>query len=137
MLSWSDVPTVNACLNGTSAALLVAGWRFVRAGRIRAHRACMLAACATSTLFLVSYLAYHAHAGSTRFAGTGWMRGLYFAILGSHTVLAIVVVPLVARTLWLALRDRVPEHRRLARITLPIWLYVSVTGVVVYWMLYH
>ena len=137
MVSWSDLPTVNAGLNAVSAVLLTAGFGFVRAKRIQAHRACMLAACATSTLFLISYLAYHAHAGATRFSGTGWVRGLYVAILGSHTILAVVVVPLALRTLWLAWRDRVPEHRRLARVTLPIWLYVSVTGVVVYGMLYH
>lgn len=130
-------PSLNACLNATSAVLLIAGACFIKAGRIGAHRACMLAACAASTLFLISYVTYHAHVGSVRFRGTGWIRPVYFTILISHTILAVVIVPMVARTLFLAARKRFADHRAMARWTLPAWLYVSVTGVIVYVMLYH
>lgn len=133
----SALPALNAALNASSAALLVAGWGCIRARRTIAHAACMVSACVVSTAFLVSYLTYHAAVGSVRFLGTGWVRPVYVAVLGSHTVLAIVVVPLVARTLFLAARRRFAQHRAIARWTLPLWLYVSVTGVVVYWMLYH
>jgi putative membrane protein len=132
-----DLPTVNAVLNATSAVLLVLAYRAIRRLEIERHRALMLSAAATSTLFLVSYIAYHARVGSVRFTGQGPIRSIYFAILGSHTLLAIVVVPLVLRTLYLGLRRRDDKHRPIARFTLPIWLYVSVTGVIVYWMLYH
>jgi putative membrane protein len=131
------LPSVNAALNATCAILLVLGWRAIRRGRRDTHRALMLAACATSVLFLVSYLARVALTGTHRFPGDGALRAVYLAILATHTVLAAVVVPLVLRTVWLALQSRVAEHRRLARLTLPIWLYVSVTGVVVYVMLYR
>ena len=131
------LPTVNAGLNASSAALLILGWVCIRSGWVRPHLACMLTACVLSVTFLASYILYHAQVGSVRFTGHGWIRPVYFAILVSHTVLAIAIVPLVARTLWLALRRRFVEHRRLARVTLPLWLYVSVTGVVVYWMLYR
>ncbi|MBI3996100.1 MAG: DUF420 domain-containing protein [Candidatus Omnitrophica bacterium] len=130
-------PSLNAVLNATSAILLMAGALCIKAGRIGAHRACMLAACATSTLFLISYVAYHAQAGSVHFRGTGWTRPAYFTILISHTILAVVIVPLAARTLFLAARERFADHRAMARWTLPVWLYVSVTGVVVYLMLYR
>ena len=133
----ASLPHLNAALNATSAFLLTAGWRCIRARRIAAHRACMVAACATSTLFLVSYLIYHAHVGSVRFQRTGWMRPVYFTILLSHTTLAVAIVPLVARTLWLAAHGRFTRHAALARWTLPLWLYVSITGVIVYLMLYH
>ena len=115
----------------------MAGYGFIRARRIAAHKACMLAATSVSALFLVSYLYYHFHAGSTRFQGEGLVRLVYFAVLLSHTVLAAAVPPLALITLILALRDRIDRHRRLARWTLPIWLSVSITGVVVYAMLYH
>ena len=134
-LAW--LPTLNAILNAASALLVTAGWRCIRRGRIAAHRACMLGACAVSTLFLASYLTYHAHVGSVRFRGAGGIRALYLAILASHTVLAIAIAPLVIWTVTLAARGRFTAHRRIARWTLPLWLYVSVTGVVVYWMLYH
>lgn len=130
-------PTLNAALNAVSALLLVAGWRSVRSKRVGRHIACMISACVASACFLLSYLGYHAQAGSIRFLGTGWVRPLYFAVLLSHTVLAVVVVPLVVRTLVLAGRRRFPEHVAAARWTLPVWLYVSVTGVLVYWLLYR
>ena len=134
-LAW--LPALNATLNATSAILLVAGYRCIRSGRIRAHTGCMLGACLVSALFLVSYLVYHARVGSVRFPGAGWMRPVYFTILLSHTVLAVVIVPLVFRTLALAAHRRFAEHTALARWTLPLWLYVSITGVLVYWMLYR
>jgi putative membrane protein len=131
------LPTVNAALNAASAVLLFSGWRAIRAGRRDVHRALMLSACGTSTLFLASYLTRIALTGTHRFPGTGLLRAAYLAVLGSHTILAVATLPLVLRTLFLALRERFPEHRRIARWTFPIWLYVSVTGVVVYVMLYH
>ena len=124
-------------LNGTSAVLLVTAHRMIKRGRMATHRALMLAAVATSTLFLISYLYYHAHVGSVRFQGHGWSRPLYFSILISHTILAATIVPLVIITLTLALKGRFERHRAIARWTYPIWLYVSVTGVVIYVMLYH
>lgn len=132
-----DWPALNACLNAAAAVLLLAGYRLIRAGRRDAHRRAMLAAFSVSVLFLVSYLAYHAQAGSVRFARTGPIRTVYLSILVSHSILAAAVPVLATLTLWRALRGRFDAHRRLARWTLPIWLYVSVTGVVVYWMLYH
>lgn len=131
------LPSVNAALNATSAVLLFSGWRAIRAGRRDLHRALMLSAFASSTLFLAGYLTRIALTGTHRFPGTGLMRAAYFAVLGSHTVLAVTALPLVLRTLFLALRERFPDHRRIARWTLPVWLYVSVTGVVVYVMLYR
>ena len=131
------LPHLNATLNATSAVLLLAGWACIRAKHVGAHRACMVGACGVTALFLTSYLIYHAQVGSVRFRGTGWIRPAYFAILISHTVLAIVIVPLALRTLHLAVRNRIEAHRAIARWTLPVWLYVSVTGVIVYGMLYH
>lgn len=131
------LPTLNATLNATSAALLLAGYVAIRTQRVRWHFLCMTAACLTSAVFLASYLYYHARVGSVRFPGQGWARPLYFTILTSHTLLAITIVPLVARTLYLALRGQFHAHRRLARWTWPLWLYVSVTGVIIYWMLYR
>jgi uncharacterized membrane protein YozB (DUF420 family) len=133
----SYLPHLNACLNGTSALLLFSGYRFIRAGNVTAHRACQLTAFTVSILFLASYLTYHYHHGTTRFQGTGLVRPIYFTILTSHTILAIVIVPLVMMTLYRALRQDFVRHRRIARITLPIWLYVSITGVIVYLMLYQ
>ena len=138
MLSYSDLPTVNATLNGTGSVLLITGYFFIRQKKIRAHKACMIAASMVSILFLTSYVTYHYHVGFTRFTGEGWMRTVYFAILIPHTILAMVAVPpLVIMTLYAALRGCFDRHKRVARWTLPIWLYVSVTGVLVYWMLYH
>jgi len=133
----SDLPAVNASLNAASASFLLAGWLLVRAGRRTAHRNCMLAALACSTLFLASYLVYHFHVGSVRFTGQGAIRAVYFAILTSHTILAVAIVPLVATTVVRAWRARFEAHRRIARVTLPLWAYVSVTGVAIYWMLYR
>ena len=128
---------LNAILNGVSAVLLVTGYFFIRRKRISAHRACMLGAFITSTLFLISYLTYHYYHGSTRFQGQGWVRTVYFVILTTHTSLAVLIVPLVLTTLSRAIRRSFARHARLARWTLPLWLYVSVTGVVVYFMLYQ
>lgn len=131
------LPTLNAVLNGTSAVLLGAGWTFIRGRRIAAHRACMLAAFCVSVLFLVSYVTYHALAGSRPFTGQGWVRWIYFPVLVSHIVLAAGMVPFVLTTLYRALGGDFARHARLARLTLPVWLYVSLTGVLVYGMLYH
>ncbi len=131
------LPHVNASLNATSGVLLLAGFYCIRRRWISAHRACMVAAFSVTMAFFASYLTYHAHVGSITFKGIGPSRTLYFAILISHTILAITIVPLAVRTLYLAGRQRFESHRALARWTLPLWLYVSVTGVIVYWMLYH
>ena len=131
------LPHVNAFLNGTSAVLLFTGYSFIRARNVIAHRTCQIAALIVSSLFLVSYLVYHYHHGSTRFLGVGFVRPLYFTILTSHTILAVVIVPLIFLTFYRALRGDFIRHRRIARVTLPLWLYVSVTGVIVYLMLYH
>jgi putative membrane protein len=136
LIPLSSLPALNAVLNSASALLLAAGWLFIRSGNVAAHRRCMLAALATSTLFLTSYLIYHYHVGSVPFTGQGWTRRLYFTILISHTSLAVTIVPLVLITLYRALRNRFERHKRIARWTLPLWLYVSVTGVIVYGMLY-
>jgi uncharacterized membrane protein YozB (DUF420 family) len=134
------LPAVNATLNGAAAVLLVAGFAAIKAGRRQRHRRLMLSAFVVSVAFLACYLYYHfavAAGKPTPFNGTGWTRGAYFALLISHTVLAAVNLPMVLRTLWLAQRERFEAHRRLARWTFPIWLYVSVTGVAVYVVLYH
>jgi uncharacterized membrane protein YozB (DUF420 family) len=131
------LPTINAALNGTCACLLLTGFWLIRKGNKETHAKVMAAAFGVSVLFLISYLTHHALHGSTRFTGTGWVRPVYFAILISHTLLAAVIVPLVLRTIYLAFKRRDAEHRAIARWTLPLWLYVSVTGVVVYWMLYQ
>ena len=133
----ADLPALNAVLNATSATLLTTGYVLIRRGRVAAHRRVMLAALTSSALFLTSYLVYHAQVGSVRFQGQGPVRTLYFTILLTHTALAVAIVPLVGMTLVPALRGRFDRHRRLARITLPLWAYVSVTGVVIYWMLYR
>jgi uncharacterized membrane protein YozB (DUF420 family) len=133
----SYLPHLNACLNGTSAVLLLSGYTFIRSGNVAAHRACQVSALIVSLLFLASYLTYHYNHGTTRFQGTGLARPIYFTILTTHTILAVVIVPLVAVTLYRALRGDFSRHRRIARITLPLWLYVSITGVIVYLMLYR
>ena len=131
------LPLLNACLNATSAALLSAGWVFIRRRRVTAHKICMVSALAVSILFLVSYVTYHSLAGSRPFGGVGWIRVIYFPMLLSHIVLAAVIVPLALTTVYRARQGNFARHVRIARWTLPIWLYVSVTGVLVYWMLYR
>lgn len=137
MIGLDQLPALNAALNATSALLLVAGWVSIRRRAVAVHKALMLSAFAVSTVFLASYLVYHFYRGSTPFQGHGLIRGVYFAVLISHIILAAVNLPMVVVTLTRALRQRFDAHRRLARITFPVWLYVSVTGVVVYFMLYR
>jgi putative membrane protein len=137
MIAVTDLPLINAVLNGTSATLLCAGYYFIRNKNVFLHRCCMLLALVTSTLFLVSYLTYHFQVGSVHYRGTGWTRLVYFSILLTHTILAVVIVPLVLITVSRALKGLFEKHRQIARWTLPLWLYVSVTGVVIYWMLYQ
>ena len=137
MMDLTVFPALNATLNGTSAVLLIAGRVLIARQQVSRHRVCMIAAFITSSFFLAGYLYYHAHVGSVHFPGQGWPRTLYFAILISHTVLAATVPPLVITTLVFALRNKFDRHRKIARWTYPIWLYVSVTGVVVYIMLYR
>ncbi len=136
-MNLSVFPPLNASLNASSALLLALGYAFIRQRAITAHTLCMLAATATSTVFLVCYITYHAFHGATRFPGHGPVRVIYFVILISHTVLAVVNVPLVIVTLTRALRGRFDKHIAVARWCLPIWFYISVTGVVIYWMLYR
>jgi uncharacterized membrane protein YozB (DUF420 family) len=137
MLALTDLPAINAVLNATSAVLLASGYRYIRRRQVAAHQRCMIAACVTSTLFLLSYLIYHYNIGSMPFRGQGWVRPVYFTILISHTILAAAIVPLVLVTLFRAWKADFAKHARIAKWTLPIWLYVSVTGVVIYWMLYQ
>ena len=136
MLSVSDLPTLNASLNALCTVLLIVAYVHIRAGRIEQHRRTMLAAFATSVLFLISYVTYHAQVGSKPYPGTGLLRTVYFAILIPHVILAATVVPLALITLRRGLRRDDARHRAIARWTLPIWLFVSVTGVIVYLMLY-
>ena len=136
-MSLSSLPTLNATLNGLSTVLILVGFALIKSGRREAHRNVMIAAVVTSTLFLTSYLYYHAHVGATPFTGVGVVRTVYFTILISHTILAALVPFLVGATLWPALQGRFERHRRIAVWTFPVWLYVSVTGVVIYFMLYH
>lgn len=133
----SLLPHLNAFLNTTSAILLLTGYYFIRRGRIRAHRNCQVSAIVTSTLFLISYLTYHYYHGETRFPGQGIVRPFYFTVLITHVILAIVIVPMVLITAYRAARGDFIRHRCIARWTFPLWLYVSVTGVIVYIMLYH
>jgi putative membrane protein len=137
MIGISDLASVNAVLNATSAVLIGSGVYFIKRKNIAAHKVCMVAALATSTLFLASYLFYHYNVGSVRFTKPGWIRDVYFPLLISHTVLAAVVLPMVLRTAFLAFKGRFANHMRVAKWTFPTWIYVSVTGVVVYLMLYH
>lgn len=137
MTPLSALPSVNATLNAVSAALILLGWVFIRRRHVKGHRACMLGAVAASILFLLSYGLYHAVHGSTPFAGQGPVRTLYFLVLISHTVLAALLVPLIPATLWCAFASRFERHARLARWTVPMCLYVSVTGVTIYLMLYR
>ena len=132
-----DLPAVNASLNALSGILLITGYVLIRARRIQQHRACMIAAFAASSLFLISYVVYHAQVGSVRFTRQGFVRPLYYTILITHVTLAATVLPLAIITLSRGLNARYPEHRRIARWTLPVWMYVSVTGVLVYVLLYQ
>lgn len=137
MITISDLPAVNALLNGLSAVFLTAGYLFIRRQRRKAHRNCMIAAVVTSTLFLVCYLTYHAQAGRTTFREPAWFRPIYLTILLTHTVLAVLILPLVVMTLNRALKERFELHKKIARWTWPIWMYVSITGVVIYLLLYQ
>ena len=137
LISAAELPTVNAALNSLSGAFLTLGFIFIKSKNIKAHKACMLGAFGSSSLFLISYLVYHYQVGSVPFKGQGPIRILYFTILLTHTILAVVVVPMALITLFRALKENFPGHRRVARWTFPIWLYVSVTGVLVYVMLYR
>jgi len=131
------LPHLNASLNALSLVLLLTGFGFIRKKNVRAHRACMLSALGAATLFLISYVTYHYHAGSTRFTGAGLVRAFYFFILTTHIILAGVILPLAVVTARLGLRNEVDRHRKIAHWTLPLWLYVSVTGLIVYAFLYH
>jgi uncharacterized membrane protein YozB (DUF420 family) len=137
LISAAELPSVNAALNSLSGAFLTLGFLFIKSKNIKAHKACMLAAFVSSSLFLISYLVYHYQVGSVPFKGQGAIRTLYFTILLTHTILAVVVVPVALITLLRALKENFPAHRRIARWTFPIWLYVSITGVLVYVMLYR
>ena len=137
MIDYTALPALNATLNAISTIFLVVGWTFIKRRDMGRHRACMLAALATSALFLTSYLVYHANVGSVPFQGQGPIRTVYFAILITHIILAALILPLALVTLSRALSRRFDRHRQIARWTLPIWLYVSVTGVVIYLMLYR
>jgi uncharacterized membrane protein YozB (DUF420 family) len=136
-MSYSDLPAVNASLNALSAVFLLFGFRFIRRKNVPAHRLCMLAAVVTSTLFLVCYVTYHAKVGGTVFKDPPWFRWIYIPLLISHVVLAMAIVPMVIITLSRALRQRFDKHKRIARWTWPLWMYVSVTGVLIYFLLYH
>jgi len=137
MIGIADLATVNAVLNATAAVLIGSGFYFIKQKNIPAHRMCMIAAMAVSAVFLTSYLIYHYNVGSVRFTKQGWIRNVYFPLLLTHTVLAAVVVPMVLRTVFLAAKGRFRQHVRIARWTFPVWMYVSITGVIVYLMLYH
>src|SRR5947207_8680201 len=134
---YSILPHLNATLNASSFVLLSSGYYFIRRGRVLAHRRCQLSALTASIVFLISYIVYHAHHGTTRFAGQGIARPIYFTVLTTHTILAAVIVPFVIITVRRAKRRDFLRHKRIARFTLPLWLYVSITGLIVYLMLYH
>jgi putative membrane protein len=136
-MSVSDLPAFNASLNLTAAILIGTGIFFIKRKNVRAHKVCMIAALAVSTVFLASYLFYHYNVGTVHFTKTGWIRNFYFPLLITHTILAVVIVPMVLRTAFLGLSDRFSGHVRIARWTFPTWMYVSITGVVVYIMLYR
>ncbi len=139
----SDLPLVNACLNGSAALFLLAGYYFIHRERRIAHRNCMMTALVLSTAFLISYLYYHysmqrLHGSAhTKFVNPAWFRPIYLTILFTHLVAAIAIVPMILVTVFRALRERFDQHRRIARWTWPLWMYVSVTGVLIYWLLYH
>ena len=137
MIAISGLAAVNAGLNATAVVLIGAGFYFIKQKNIHAHKVCMIAAMVVSAVFLTSYLIYHYNVGSVRFTKQGWIRDVYFPLLLTHTILAAVVLPMVLRTAFLAAKGRFPSHVRIARWTFPVWMYVSVTGVIVYLMLYH
>lgn len=137
MFSVENLPALNAALNGTAGILLAIGYYYIRQGNMSAHKKLMISAFVVSAIFLVSYLIYHAQAGSTKFLGTGFIRPVYFTILISHIILAAAIVPMAIITMYRGLKARYDKHKKIARWTLPIWLYVSVTGVIIYVMLYH
>ena len=137
MIVITDLPVLNAALNFTAAVLIGTGFYFIRQKNIRAHKVCMIAALGVSGAFLTSYLIYHYNVGSVRFTKQGWIRNVYFPLLISHTILAAVVLPMVLRTSFLGLKGRFQKHVRIARWTFPVWMYVSITGVLVYLMLYQ
>ena len=137
MIPLEYFPPLNACLNSLCAVLLVVGLLFIKKKNIAAHKACMIAAFVVSSIFLACYLYYHFHHGATKFAGEGWSRPFYFTLLISHTILAVVNLPLIIVTFNHAFKGRLDKHRAIAKYTFSIWLYVSVTGVIVYVMLYH
>ena len=136
-MSVTDLPALNATLNAISTVLLITGYILIRQGRRKAHRNAMIAALTVSALFLTSYVIYHLQVGSVPFKGTGWIRTVYFAVLIPHVILAAAIVPPILITASRGLSAKYDKHRRIARWTLPLWLYVSVTGVIVYWMLYQ
>ena len=133
----TDLPALNAALNATSFVLLTAGWFLIKSGRRQAHKRCMIAALVVSAVFLTSYVIYHLQVGSVPFQKTGWIRTVYFLVLIPHVILAAAIVPMVLITVSRALSNRFDRHKQIAKITLPLWLYVSVTGVIVYGMLYQ
>ena len=137
MIPYSTLPALNAALNAASGILILLGFFLIKQRAWTGHAICMISALGTSTLFLISYIVYHLHHGSTPFPGQGWIRGVYFTILISHTILAVSVVPMALTTLSYALKSRFDKHVQIARWTVPIWLYVSITGVIIYWMLYR
>lgn len=132
-----QLPAVNATLNGISAVLLLMGFIAIRKGKKEIHQRCMISAFAVSAVFLICYLVYHYYAGSTKFTATGWVRPVYFAILISHVILAAAIVPMILMTMWRAWKKDFEKHKKIARWTWPLWMYVSVTGVVIYLMLYQ
>ena len=136
-MSVNDLPAVNATLNGLSAIFLGVGFFFIKKKNVPAHRACMISAFITSSIFLACYLTYHYYHGVTRFENPAWFRPIYITILTTHTILAVVIVPLIFMTLSRALRKKFDRHKSIARWTWPMWMYVSVTGVIVYWLLYQ
>ena len=133
----TDLPTLNAALNATSFVILITGWLMIHRGHRQAHKRCMIAALVVSAMFLTSYVIYHLNVGSVPFKGTGWIRTVYFLVLIPHVILAVAIVPLILVTVSRALSNRFDKHKKIAKITLPLWLYVSVTGVIVYLMLYQ
>lgn len=136
-MSVTDLPALNAALNATASVLLITGWVLIHGGHRQAHKRCMLAALAVSAMFLTSYVIYHLNVGSVPFTGTGWIRTVYFLVLIPHVILAVAIVPLVVMTTSRGLSNKFDQHKKIAKITLPLWLYVSVTGVIVYLMLYQ
>lgn len=137
MIEFADLPALNAGLNAAAAVCLLVGYYWIRRRRATSHKRFMLAALVISSLFLASYLIYHFQVGSVAFKRTGWVRTVYFSILITHVLLAAAILPMAIVTVYRAWNKKFESHKRLARWTLPIWLYVSVTGVIIYWMLYH